>query len=81
LRGKKSKDTLVHEIMDLDFTVVKPSDSIDCCMELMSSKRVRHLPILEDHKLIGIISIDDVVQATIEVQKETIQHLNAYITR
>jgi len=81
LKDKSSKDTLVHEIMNLDFTAVKPSDSIDYCMELMSSKRVRHLPILEDHKLIGIVSIGDVVQAIIEVQKDTIAHLNTYITQ
>jgi CBS domain-containing protein len=79
LKDKSSKDTLVHEIMDMDFTAAKPSESIDYCMELMSSKRARHLPILEDQKLVGIVSIGDVVQAIIEVQKDTIEHLNSYI--
>lgn len=81
LRDKTSKDTLVHEIMETDFIAVKPSDSIDYCMELISSKRVRHLPVLEDNILVGIISIGDVVQAIIEVQKDTIEHLNSYITQ
>ena len=81
LKDKSSKETLVHEIMDSDFTAVKPSDSIDFCMALMSSKRVRHLPILDDNKLIGVVSIGDVVQAIIEVQKSTIEHLNSYITQ
>ncbi|WP_298224513.1 CBS domain-containing protein [Flavobacterium sp.] len=81
LKDKNSKNTLVHEIMDLDFTAVKPSDSIDYCMELMSSKRVRHLPVVDQNKLINVISIGDVVQAIIEVQKDTIEHLNSYITQ
>jgi len=81
LKDKNSKSTLVHEIMDLDFTAVKPSDSIDYCMELMSSKRVRHLPVVDENKLINVISIGDVVQAIIEVQKDTIEHLNSYITQ
>ena len=81
LKDKSSKETLVHEIMDSDFTAVKPSDSIDFCMALMSSKRVRHLPILDNNKLIGVVSIGDVVQAIIEVQKSTIEHLNSYITQ
>ena len=81
LRDKSSRDTLVHEIMDIDFTAVKPSDSIDYCMELMTNKRVRHLPVLDDHKLINVVSIGDVVQAIIDVQKDTIEQLNSYITQ
>lgn len=81
LKDKTSKDTLVHEIMETDFTAVNPADSIDYCMELMTTKRVRHLPVIEDTILIGIVSIGDVVQAIIEVQKDTIEHLNSYITQ
>jgi len=81
LKDKTSKGTLVHEIMEADYIAVKPSDSIDYCMELMSSRRVRHLPVMEDGALTGIISIGDVVQAIIEVQKDTIEHLNSYITQ
>jgi CBS domain-containing protein len=50
-------------------------------MELMSVKRVRHLPVIENNTVIGIISISDVVKAIIEIQKDTIQHLNSYITQ
>jgi CBS domain-containing protein len=81
LKDKTSKDTLVHEIMEADVTTVNPSDSIDSCMELMSAKRVRHLPVVANNEVLGIISIGDVVQAIIEVQKDTIEHLNSYITQ
>lgn len=81
LKDKTSKFTLVHEIMETNFTAVNPTDSIDYCMELMSTQRVRHLPVIENTILVGIISIGDVVQAIIEVQKDTIEHLNTYITQ
>lgn len=81
LKDRTSKDTLVHEIMETHFTAVNPTDSIDYCMELMSTQRVRHLPVIENTILVGIISIGDVVQAIIEVQKDTIEHLNTYITQ
>ena len=81
LKDRTSKDTLVHEIMETHFTTVNPKDSIDYCMELMSTQRVRHLPVIENTILVGIISIGDVVQAIIEVQKDTIEHLNTYITQ
>ncbi len=79
LKDKTSKDTLVHQIMETNLAVVKPSDTIDYCMELMTNRRVRHLPVLEGNTVVGIISIGDVVQAIIEVQKDTIDHLNSYI--
>ncbi|MFV5688710.1 CBS domain-containing protein [Flavobacterium sp. ZT3R25] len=81
LKAKSSKKALVHEIMEADVVTVKPSDNLDYCMELMSTKRVRHLPVLENDTVIGIISISDVVKAIIEIQKDTIQHLNSYITQ
>ncbi|MFV8341760.1 CBS domain-containing protein [Flavobacterium sp. XS2P39] len=81
LKAKSSKKALVHEIMEADVVTVKPSDNLDYCMELMSTKRVRHLPVLENNTVIGIISISDVVKAIIEIQKDTIQHLNSYITQ
>ena len=67
--------------METDVVTVRPSDNLDYCMELMSTKRVRHLPVLENNIVIGIISISDVVKAIIEIQKDTIQHLNSYITQ
>ncbi|WP_086452890.1 CBS domain-containing protein [Flavobacterium sp. FPG59] len=81
LKAKSSKKTFVHEIMETNVVTVKPTDNLDFCMELMSTKRVRHLPVLENDIVIGVISISDVVKAIIELQKDTIQHLNTYITQ
>lgn len=81
LKDKSSKDTFVHEIMSTNIVTVKPSDNLDYCMELMSSTRVRHLPVLENEIVIGIISISDVVKGIMDMQKDTIQHLNAYISQ
>lgn len=81
LKDKSSKETFVHEIMESNFFTVKLSDDLDACMELMSTKRIRHLPVLEDEIVVGIISISDVVKAIIEVQKDTINHLNSYISQ
>ncbi|NRT11711.1 CBS domain-containing protein [Flavobacterium sp. 14A] len=79
LKNKASKDTLVSEIMETNLITVGPTDSLDYCMELMSTKRIRHLPVVKDKQVLGVISIGDVVKAIIEVQKETIQHLASYI--
>lgn len=81
LKAKSSKKAFVHEIMETDVVTVSPSDNLEYCMELMSTKRVRHLPVLENNIVIGIISISDVVKAIIEMQKDTIKHLNSYITQ
>ena len=81
LKSKSSKKAFVHEIMETNVVTVSPSDNLEYCMELMSTKRVRHLPVLENNIVIGIISISDVVKAIIELQKDTIQHLNSYITQ
>ena len=81
LKDKSSKKTLVHEIMEKDIATVSLTDTIDYCMELMSTKRVRHLPVLENEHVVGIVSIGDVVKATIEKQKETIEYLHDYISQ
>ena len=81
LKGKSSLDTYVHEIMEDDLVTVKPSDSIDYCMGLMSSKRIRHLPVVENNTVLGLISIGDVVKGIIEMQKETIDYLHSYISQ
>lgn len=81
LKAKSSKKTFVYEIMEENVVIVKPSDNLDYCMELMNSKRVRHLPVSENSVIIGIISIGDVVKAIIEMQKETIKHLDSYISQ
>jgi len=80
LKDKSSKKTHVNEIMEKEVFTVKPSDNLDYCMELMTARRIRHLPVVENDSIIGIVSIGDVVKAIIEVQKETIQHLDSYIS-
>jgi len=81
LKAKSSKKTFVSEIMVKEVVTVNPFDSLDYCMELMDTKRVRHLPVSENGIIIGIISISDVVKAIIEKQKETIKHLDSYISQ
>jgi CBS domain-containing protein len=81
LKDKSSKKTPVSEIMERDVVTVKPSDNLDYCMELMSQKRIRHLPVIENEEIIGLVSIGDVVKAIIEIQKETIKHLDSYISQ
>lgn len=80
LKDKSSKETLVSDIMEEEVVTVKPTDDLDYCMGLMTAKRIRHLPVSEDNVVIGIISIGDVVKAIIELQKNTIQYLDSYIT-
>jgi CBS domain-containing protein len=79
LMGKSSSDTPVSEIMSTEFPPIKPSDTIEKCMQLMSSKHIRYLPVYDSGKLIGIISINDVVTETILNQQETISQLQTYI--
>lgn len=79
LKGRSSSETTVGEIMDTNYPSVVKNDSIEYCMELMSSKNIRYLPVIESEELIGIISINDVVKETILTQKETIEHLQNYI--
>jgi CBS domain-containing protein len=80
LKGRTSKDTAVSEIMVDKVICVEPSDNLNLCMQLMTSKKIRHLPVLENHKLVGVISIGDVVKAVIESQKNEIDSLRNYIT-
>lgn len=79
LMGKSSSDTPVSEIMSTDFPPIKPSDTIEKCMQLMVSNRIRYLPVIENNTLTGIISMNDVVTETILNQQETISHLQTYI--
>lgn len=80
LKDKTSKKTFVHEIMASEVITVAPTDDLDYCMNLMSSRRIRHLPVVENEKVLGIISIGDVVKSIIEKQKETIDYLDSYIS-
>ena len=80
LHGKASKDTLVKEIMSPEVFWVRPEQTITDCMELMTNKRIRHLPVLDQDRLIGVISIGDVVKAIISEKEFAIQQLEQYIT-
>ena len=79
LRGKSSKDTEVQEIMDYHPTVT-PDTTVEECMNLMIQKHMRHLPVLESDKLVGLISMGDVMKFIIDEQKYIIESLQHYIT-
>jgi len=79
LKGKNSTDTKVSDIMTPEFPHLKPSDTVEYSMELLTKNNIRYLPVFEENKLAGIISISDVVKQTVLVQKETIDHLDSYI--
>ena len=79
LKGKNSATTKVSEIMSSDLPSVSPGDSIEHCMELMTTKNIRYMPVFENNKLAGIVSMSDVVKETILAQKETINQLQSYI--
>ena len=79
LKGKNSTETTVGEIMSADLPTVSPTDTIDHCMQLMSDKNIRYMPVFESGEMVGIISMSDVVKETILAQKETIEHLQSYI--
>ena len=79
LKGKSSTDTKVTEIMSSDLPPVSPGDTIDHCMQLMSDKHIRYLPVFEGEQVMGILSINDVVKETILSQEETITQLKDYL--
>jgi CBS domain-containing protein len=79
LKGKSSKDTTIGELMTKNPFTVSLDSSIEECMELMSNRRIRHLPVIENGELVGVISIGDVVRFIIEEQKSIIAHLESYI--
>ncbi|MGN6399411.1 MAG: CBS domain-containing protein [Flavisolibacter sp.] len=80
LKGKSSTDTKVEDIMSTDLPRVSMQDSVEHCMELMTEKNIRYLPVFAGHELKGIISMSDVVKDTILRQQETIDHLQQYIS-
>ena len=79
LKGKSSRDTPIGEIMSVNVITVTPASTIDDCMGLMTDKFIRHLPVVENDKLIGLISIGDVVKYIIEEQKFIIKNMEHYI--
>ena len=80
LLGKASKDTLVSEIMTTDVITVEPGWTAEQCMALMTERHVRHLPVVEEGRVVGIISIGDVVRAVVDAQQFTISSLERYIS-
>jgi len=80
LKGKSSKDTLLDEVMTKELITVTKNHKIDQCMKIMNEKGIRHLPVLENKKIVGIISIRDVLKIMMKEQKELIDHLQKFIT-
>jgi CBS domain-containing protein len=80
LLGKTSRETLVKEIMTSPVISIDPDWTAEQCMALMTDKRIRHLPVIEQGRLVGVISIGDVVRAVVDDQQFTIKSLERYIT-
>ena len=80
LKGRSSAETAAWEIMSTPVTTVGPDDTIKTCMRLMTDGRIRHLPVLEDGRVTGVLSIGDLVKAVIEEQQEEIEMMRQYIT-
>jgi CBS domain-containing protein len=80
LRGKRSRETKVAEIMSRDLKVIHPQEGVEASLRLMTDKRIRHLPVLDGEKVIGVISIGDLVKWVISCQSATIAHLENYIS-
>jgi len=80
LKGKSSKDILLDEVMTKELITVTKDYKIDQCMEIMNEKKIRHLPVLENKKVVEIISIRDVLKIIMEEQKDLINHLQKFIT-
>ena len=80
LKGKSSKETLVNEILSAQVICVSPAHSVEDCLRLMTEHRFRHLPVLQEQKVAGLVSIGDLVNWIITQQSHTIQQLQSYIT-
>lgn len=80
IKGRSSRTTLCSEIMTTGVFTTSSSESVNDCMALMTEKRIRHLPVVEDNRVIGMVSIGDLVEAIISDQKEEIEQLGQYIS-
>ncbi len=80
LQGRTSRDTLVGEILSRPAITVNSKDSIETCMQLMTGNRIRHLPVVDNGQLVGLISIGDLVSWVMQSQRHTIQQLQGYIS-
>ena len=79
LKGRSSKDTPVRDIMSAPVLTVTAHDTVNHCMKLVTDKRVRHLPVVENGMVVGVLSIGDLVKAVIEDQAEELEHMQRYI--
>ncbi|MBV8212389.1 MAG: CBS domain-containing protein [Verrucomicrobia bacterium] len=79
LKGKSSHEIRVEEIMTEDLVTADPSDSVVDCMRVMTEERVRHLPVIKGPKIVGVLSIGDLVKCLISAQAETIENLEHYL--
>ena len=79
LKGRHSKNTDVSEIMTANVYTVTPNDSVSRCMAIMTEKKIRHLPVIEDDEILGVVSIGDLVKSIISKQKNEISNLRNYI--
>ena len=80
LRGHLSRDTTVSAIMTSDVVSISPSVTVDDCMTLMTERRIRHLPVVDNSRVVGVVSIGDVVRAVVDEQRFTIRSLEHYVT-
>jgi CBS domain-containing protein len=79
LHGKSSKNTLVREIMTRKVLYIRPEQTVEECMALMTDKHIRHMPVLDGDQMIGVVSIGDIVKSVISEQQFLISHLEHYI--
>ena len=79
LKGKSSADSSIRDVMVSNLITITPENDLNECMKLMTDKTIRHLPVMEEGKVVGLISIGDVVKSIIEEQQSVIQHLEQYI--
>lgn len=79
LKGRKSSETKIRDVMTSKVLTATPQDTVDFAMSLLSEKRIRHLPVMENDRVIGILSIGDLVKETIEYQQFLIKQLESYI--
>jgi CBS domain-containing protein len=80
LKGRSSAETPVREIMSASVLTVAPGDSVNHCMKLMTDRRVRHLPVVDAGRVLGVVSIGDLVKAVIEDQAQELEHMQRYIS-
>lgn len=79
LRDRSSRDTPVAAIMTADLVTVTPTDTVEDCLQLVTDRRIRHLPVVEDGAVLGVISIGDLVKSVIEQQRQELGQLQQYI--